>query len=457
MSDTPETDESRLGEVELALLARAPEMIIAPSLERITGLVGLLGDPQACAPVIHIAGTNGKTSTARIIDSLLRAFGLRTGLYTSPHLRHVRERIQIGGEPISPERFVAAYDEIAPCLPMIDAQFSHGRRVDRLSMFEVLTAMAFTAFADAPVDVMIIECGMGGRWDATNVVDAAVTVITPIHIDHTNYLGETIEQIAGEKAGILAAQTPAVFAHQVHEAAAILLSACRESGLSPAREGIEFGIGARALAVGGQQLTIDGLGGQYPDLFLPLHGVHQASNAAVALATVETFLGGGSRLLNEDSVRDGMAQVTSPGRIELVRSGPTVIVDAAHNPHGAHALAVALTESFSFDRVVGIVAAMEDKDHRGMLEAMEPVVDELIVTENSSPRSALAAELAETARAVFGDERVSVSSGVPQAVDDATERADELLGEWSVGIVAFGSVVTAADVRDYLRQGGQRQ
>lgn len=455
MSDKPETDDPRLGEVELALLARAPEMIIAPSLERMAALVQLLGDPQACAPVIHIAGTNGKTSTARIIDSLLRSFGLRTGLYTSPHLRHVRERIQIGGEPISPERFVATYDEIAPCLSIIDAQFSEGRRVDRLSMFEVLTAIAFSAFADAPVDVMIIECGMGGRWDATNVVAATVSVVTPIHLDHTNYLGETIAEIAAEKAGILAADTPAIFAHQVHEAAQVLLAVCQDLGLSPAREGIEFGIGERILAVGGQQLTIDGLGGHYPDLFLPLHGVHQASNAAVALAAVETFLGGGSRLLNEDNVRDGLAQVTSPGRLELVRSGPAVIVDAAHNPHGAHALAATLTESFSFDRVIGIVAVMGDKDYRGMLVAMEPVIDELIVTENSSPRSALGWELAETARAIFGDERVTVDSGIPQAVDDATERADELLGEWSVGIVAFGSVVTAADVRDYLKQGGQ--
>lgn len=456
MTDAADTAQARLDEIELALLGRAPEMIIAPSLDRIAALVQLLGDPQSCAPVIHVAGTNGKTSTARIVDSLLRAFGLRTGLYTSPHLRLLRERIQLDGRPLDADRFVAAYEDMAPCLPLVDAQFSTGRRVDRLSMFEVLTAMAFTAFADAPVDVMIVECGMGGRWDATNVVEAKVSVITPIHLDHMNYLGETIEQIASEKAGILDAGVPAVFAHQPHEAAQVLLATCRQLGINPAREGIEFGIADRVLAVGGQQLTIDGLGGHYPDLFLPLHGIHQAQNAAVALAAVESFLGGGVRALNEDSVREGMAGVTSPGRIELLRSGPTVIVDAAHNPHGARALAAAIEESFSFDRVIGIVGAMEDKDHRGMLAALEPVVAELIVTENSSPRSALAGELAETAREIFGDDRVTVSSGIPHAVDDALERADELLGEWTVGIVAFGSVITAADVREYLKQGGER-
>lgn len=440
-----------MGEVEISLLERAPESVIDPSLERIEALVQMLGDPHRGFPVIHLAGTNGKTSTARMIDSVLRSFGLRTGLFTSPHLRHLTERIQLSGEPISPEAFVQAFDDVAPYLALVDHRFRQsGTLGERLSMFEVLTAMAFSAFAEAPVDVAVIECGMGGTWDATNVVHPAVTVVTPIGVDHVDYLGETISSIAGEKAGILKAEVPAVFAHQVHPAAAVLMETCVQLGVRPVREGLEFGVAERVLAVGGQQIWIDGLGGRYDEIFLPLHGAHQASNAAVALAAVETFLGGGRALLNPENVRSGFAATKSPGRIEPLRSGPTVIVDAAHNPHGAQALAAAVGESFDFIRVVGVVSVMEGKDARGIIEAVEPVFDELIVTENSSPRSMLATDLGEIAASVFGEDRVTTVAALPIAVDDALERADELIVHGSVGVVVFGSVVTAADVRDYL-------
>ncbi len=446
--------QQRMNEVELALLERNPESVIDPSLERIESLVSLLGDPQRAVPVIHIAGTNGKTSTARMIDSLLDAFGLRVGLFTSPHLRHLTERIQVAGQPISPEGFIRAFDDVAPYVAMVDQRFRRAGSVgQRLSMFEVLTAMAFSAFAEAPVDVAVIECGMGGAWDATNVVHPAVSVIAPIGVDHVEYLGETIASIAREKAGILKEGVPAVLAHQVHPAAAVLVDECTRLGLEPVREGLEFGVAERVLAVGGQQIAIDGLGGRYDDIFLPLHGVHQASNAAVALATVETFLGGGRAPLEQATIRAGFAEARSPGRIERLRSGPTVIADAAHNPHGADALARAISESFDFSRVIGVVAVLDGKDARGILEAVEPLIDELIVTENSSPRSMLAPELAEIGAAVFGEDRVTVVAGIPMAIDDALERADEVIAHGSVGVVAFGSVVTAADARDYLGAG----
>lgn len=446
-----DVDPSELAEVELALLARAPETVVAPSIERMSSLVSAMGDPQRCAPVIQIAGTNGKTSTARIVESILRAFGLRTGLYTSPHLLHMAERIQIDGEPISMERFIAAYREVSPFVELLEASPPTTTTSTRaLSMFEVLTGMAFAAFADAPVDVMIIECGMGGSWDATNVVGAAVSVITPVDVDHEKYLGDTIGQIAAEKAGILVGGRPAVIAHQGDEAAPVVIEACRALGINPAREGIEFGLAERALAVGGQQLSIDGLGGRYDELFLPLHGTHQASNAAVAVAAVEAFLGGGTRRINDESVRAGLAAVRSPGRLELIRSGPAVIVDAAHNPHGAHALGAALSEAFDFGRVIGIAAVAADKDIAGILGAVEPAIDELIVTANSSARSTSPEDLGAVARTTFGDERVTVCATVASAVDAALERADRGIELGTVGIVAFGSVATVADVRAYL-------
>ena len=433
-------------DVEAALAARWPESQLDPSLDRIRDLMHLLGDPQAAVPVVMVAGTNGKTSTARMIDSLLRTFGLRVGRYTSPHLESITERITLEGEPIPEEKFVAAYEELAPFLDLVDARHEHP-----LSYFEVLTALAYVVFADAPVDVAVIEVGMGGTWDATNVVDAVVAVVTPVSLDHQAYLGDTVAEIAGEKAGVIKHDSIAVLAQQSLEAAEVLLRQAVLVDATVAREGLEFGVLSRTLAVGGQLLQLRGLGGDYDDVLLPLHGAHQAGNAAVALAAVEAFLGGGRGLLDVDQVRAGFAAVTSPGRLEVVRRGPTVLVDAAHNPHGARALASALTEDFAFDQLIGVVAVLSDKDARGVLEALEPVLDHVVVTRSLSPRALDLATLAEVASDVFGADRVEVLPGLPDALDFAIARADEASHLGSVGVLVTGSVVTAGDARRLLK------
>ncbi|MGZ4473980.1 MAG: bifunctional folylpolyglutamate synthase/dihydrofolate synthase, partial [Nocardioidaceae bacterium] len=374
--------EERLAEIERAILARAPEHDIKPSLDRIRALLDLLGSPQVAAPVIHVAGTNGKTSTTRMIEALLHEFGLRTGRFVSPHLHTVRERIAFDGEPIDPERFIATYDDLAPYLALVDEQHEVP-----LSFFEVLTGMAYAAFADAPVDVAVVEVGMGGSWDATNVADAQVAVVTPIAIDHTHFLGPTVQDIAGEKAGIIKPGSFGVLAQQPVEAAEVLLRRAVEVDATVAREGLEFGVLSRTLAVGGQMLTLHGLAGEYDEIFLPLLGAHQAHNAATALAAVEAFLGGGHAArgrLDPDIVRAAFARVSSPGRLEVVRRSPTVVLDAAHNPAGAAVTAEGVSESFGFTHLVGVFAAMADKDVRGMLEALEPVLAEVVVTEAST-------------------------------------------------------------------------
>ena len=447
MSDQPEL-EQRLVEVERAILARAPEHDLVPSLERIRELVDLLGSPQDAAPVIHVAGTNGKTSTTRMIESLLREFGLRTGRFTSPHLNSVRERICLDGQPLEPQRFVDTYDDLAPYFDLVDA-----RHDVRLSFFEVLTAMGYAAFADAPVDVAVVEIGMGGTWDATNVVDAQVAVVTPIDIDHVRFLGSTIEQIAAEKAGILKPTSYGVLAQQPVAAAEVLLRRSVEVGAIVAREGLEFGVLTRHIAVGGQLLALRGLAGEYDDVFLPLHGAHQAHNAACALAAVEAFLGGAHAergQLEVDIVRAGFAGVSSPGRLEIVRNAPTVLLDAAHNPAGARAAAAAVAESFGFTRLVGVVSTMADKDVRGILEAFEPVLAEVVVTQTSSPRAMPADELAALAVEVFGPDRVEVAPRLDDAIDAAVTLAEEEGDLGGAGVLVTGSIVTVAEARTLL-------
>lgn len=442
---------ARYLEVERELAARWPETKIEPSLDRVIAVVDVLGDPQKAFPVIHVAGTNGKTSTARMIEALLRSFGLRTGLTTSPHLHSVRERIRLDGEVVDMERFVAVYDDIAPYVEAVDR-----RTVElggpRLSYFELLTVMAFATFADAPVDVAVIETGMGGTWDATNVADGMVAVITPVDLDHQEYLGPDIATIAGEKAGIIKADAAVILAHQGLEAAEVLLARSVVVGATVAREGVEFGIVSRAPAIGGQVLSLQGPGSRYDDIFLPLFGEHQASNAAVALAAVEAFLGGGAQSLDPELVRAGFASVTSPGRLEVVRRGPTVVVDAAHNPHGARALAAAIVDGFEFTHLVGVVAVLGDKDARGVLAALEPILAEVIVTRSSSPRAVDPDELAALAVEVFGHERVRTTARLSEALDLAVERADEAAVELGggAGVLVTGSVVTAAEARALL-------
>lgn len=445
MSTDDATTAAGLAAVERELNTRWPETRLEPSLDRISALVDLLGSPQRSYPVVHIAGTNGKTSVSRMVDALLVALGLRTGRYTSPHLQSVTERISVDGVPIDAGRYVDTYRDIEPYIAMVDAA-----QPVPLSKFEVLTAMAFAAFGDAPVDAAVVEVGMGGSWDATNVVDATVAAVTPIGLDHAEYLGSDLVRIAGEKAGIVKPGSIAVLATQPQEITRALLRRCAEVDATVAREGMEFGVLARDLAVGGQRLRLQGLGGVYDDVFLPLHGDHQGTNAALALAAVEAFLGAGaSRKLDADAVIEGFAAVRSPGRLERLRTAPAVFADAAHNPHGARALAVALREDFSFRTLVGVVATMADKDAAGILGELEPVVSQLVVTRNSSPRAADIDQLARAAVDVFGADRVTVETRLDNAIETAvrlTEEAsdDQISGS---GVIITGSVVTAGDAR----------
>ena len=452
--------QARLRQAEREILARRPEHSIEPSLDRIAALTALLGDPQRAYPVIHITGTNGKTSTARMVETLLRTRGLRTGLFTSPHLSSIRERISVDGEPLSAERFADAYDEVLPYLALVD-----GSQSAALSFFEVLTAMAFAVFADAPVDVAVIEVGVGGTWDCTNIADGAVAVVTPISLDHERYLGNTVTSIAGEKAGIIKPGAVAVLAQQPVDAAEVLLRRAVEVGATVAREGLEFGVTGRELAVGGQLLGIRGLLGAYDDLFLPLFGAHQAGNAACALAAVEAFAGaapaagpdgGGveSAALDDELVRSAFATMSSPGRLEVVRRSPVVIVDAAHNPAGMAATVAALSEAFAFTELVAILAVSEDKDVPGILDELEPVASELVVTGNSSPRSADPGKLAEMAAAVFGPDRVRAVPRIDDAIDIGVALADEADARGAGGglpgtaaVLITGSVITAGDAR----------
>ncbi|HSV65753.1 MAG TPA: folylpolyglutamate synthase/dihydrofolate synthase family protein, partial [Mycobacteriales bacterium] len=414
------TEPEGLARVEAALATRWPESKVAPGLARIAALADLLGSPQATYPVVHIGGTNGKTSTARMVDALLRSFGLRVGRITSPHLASPTERISIDGEPISVERFVQTYDDIEPYLKMVD-----DRSEIRPVYFEVLTAMGFVAFADAPVDVAVVEVGLGGSWDATNVADGQVAVITPIALDHTRWLGETIPEIAREKAGIIKPGATAILAAQPPEAAAVLLHRAGDVGATVAREGLELGVLDRQVAVGGQQVRLQGLAGEYGEIFLPLYGAHQAQNAACALAAAEAFFGKGAGTgpLSAELVREGFAGVRSPGRLEAVRSAPTVLVDAAHNPAGMAATVAAVTESFGFRRLVGVVGILAEKDATGILAVLEPVLDEIVVTESASPRRLPADDLAALAVGVFGADRVTVEPRLDDALETAVRLA----------------------------------
>jgi dihydrofolate synthase/folylpolyglutamate synthase len=419
-------------------------------LDRITQLLDLLGSPQRAYPAIHLTGTNGKTSTARMIDSLLRAHGLHTGRYTSPHLDTVRERISFDGEPITERRFVAAYREVAPLAALVDE-----RADESLTYFDMTTALAFAAFADAPVDVAVVEVGLGGADDSTNVLNAGVCVITPIGLDHTEWLGDRIEDIALAKAGIIHKGATVITAAQEEEAARPILERCAEVEATIAREGSEFGVLRRAVAVGGQVLSIQGLGGVYEEIFLPLHGAHQAQNAALALAAVEAFLGAGAnRQLDPEVVREGFAGVSSPGRLERVRSAPTILLDGAHNPHGMAATVTALLEEFAFRRLVAVVAMLDDKDAAGVLELLEPVADELVVTRNTSPRALPVERLATIAEEVFGEDRVTVAADLPDAIEAAVALAEsDVEGELSgVGVLITGSIVTVADARKLLKR-----
>ena len=445
MSAITPDDQERIDAIEVALLKRWPETRIAPSLERISALVDLLGSPQLTYPTIHIGGTNGKTTTSRMIDSLLFEMGLRTGRFTSPHLESYRERIAINGQPIDPKALIFSFNDIAAYLDFMDSKFDHP-----VSFFEAMTALAFAAFAEHPIDVGVIEVGMGGEWDATNVVDADVSVIMPIDLDHTEYLGETIAEIAKTKAGIIKEGGFIVLAQQKPEAAVELLKKVAEVGADIAREGVEYAVESRTLAVGGQLLTIRTPKDTYEDIFLPLHGKHQASNAAAALVAVEAFFG--EQELDYEAVLAGFANAQSPGRCEVLHRDPTIIIDAAHNPHGAKALTETIQGEFTFDEVIGIFAAMGDKDVAGALVEFEKVMDSIIVTKNSSTRSMAVADVEQIASKIFGADRVFSAETLEDAIEKAIKDSIRPLSEETIGILITGSVVTVGEARTIVRK-----
>jgi len=435
--------------VYAALLERLGEAAPQPRLSATRRVVELLGDPQRAYPVIHITGTNGKTSTSRITESILRAYGLRTGLFTSPHLERLNERIVIDGEPISNEALAANWADIDPFLQIVDGELETAGE-PRITFFEALSVLAFASFADAPVDVAVIEVGMGGEWDSTNVADGQVVVITPISLDHTNRLGNTVEEIARTKSGIIKPVSNVVTALQPAGALAELQRAVELTESSLAVQGDQFRLISSAVGVGGQVVSIQGLAGTYSDLFLPLYGAHQAQNAAVAVAAVESFLGGGTHELAVDVVNEGFATVTSPGRLQLVGIEPTVLVDAAHNPGGAEVLAVAITEYFTFDKVVAVFGVLADKDVEGIVRALEPVVTEFVVTDAPSDRAVDADSLAAIVVGIVGRDRVTVEPELARALEVARDSAEEaergaVLVTGSITLVGEAITLAAAE------------
>lgn len=429
------SDRDRADAVYAALLTRQGEQWVQPRVERTRRVLELLADPQRTYRVIHVTGTNGKTSTSRMIESLVRSTGLRTGLFTSPHLVRFTERIMVDGEPVSDAAVADAWDEIQPFVDLVDAELSAAGDA-ALTFFELLTVLGFVVFADAPVDVLVLEVGMGGAWDSTNTADGDVAVFAPIALDHADRLGSTIREIATVKSGIVKDGAAVVSARQDPEAAAVLRAAAAARGATIAFEGEEFGLSSQRLAVGGQLISVRGLSGTFDEQYLPLYGFHQGANAALAVAAVESLFG----TVSADVVTDGLAQATSPGRLQLVGSHPIVVADAAHNPHGAQALVSGLRETFDVDEWGVVVGVLGDKDAAGIVDALAPVAARVFATAPESERASdpdLIADLAEARGAT-----VSVHPGL----DDAAEAARE----WAAAsdrraVVIAGSVVLAGE------------
>jgi dihydrofolate synthase/folylpolyglutamate synthase len=427
-------------EIVSALQARWPEHRIAPSLERIGKLCELLGEPQRSYPVIHVAGTNGKGSTAIMVESLLRAMNLRVGRYSSPHLERVNERIAIDGEPISDLIFDELVADVLPLVEMLEAD------AQPLSFFEVMTGLAFEAFAQAPVDVAVVEVGLGGSWDATNVADAQVAVICPVSLDHTHILGDDLAKIATDKAGIIKPGSWAVLAGQEPPAAKALISRCAELGVKVSAEGLNFGLIDRTPAVGGQVIRLETAAGPLGDIFLPLFGEHMARNAGLALGAVEAFLGG--RALPPEVVAEGFAAVKAPARMEVVRRDPTIVLDTCHNPAAAKATMDAMREAFDFEPLIGVVAIMADKDVEGVLEEFAVGMTSIVVTTAQTDRALAPETLAEKAKACFAAEMVHVAPDIPAALELGVSLADD--AGVGAGILFAGSVVAAGEARTLL-------
>ena len=407
----------------------------------------LLGDPQQMFGVVHITGSNGKTSTARMIDSLLRAHGLRAGLMTSPHLTVLNERIVIDGEPISDDALVANYNDIEPFLAMVDTELE-GQGEPALTFFEALTVLAFACFADAPVDVAVVEVGMGGEWDSTNVANADVAVLTSIGLEHVEKLGPTLVDIARTKSGIIKPASRVVSAAQNVEVVNVLVDACEKNEAPLFVLGRDITLGTITPGVGGQLIDVTTPVGSYSQLALPLLGLHQAENAALAIAAVEQFLGGGEHSLERDVVAEGLGHSSSPGRLQVISTEPSIIVDAAHNPHGAEALSRAVMSSFQFDTLVVVLGILGDKDARGIVEALDPVADYFVVTQPSSERARDVVDLADTVSQLAGPDRTSWRANLADAIELAKAQAGP-----SGGVLITGSAVMVGEAMTIVKGG----
>lgn len=442
-------DRTRADAVYAELLQRQGEQWVQPRVERTARVLEFLDDPQRTYRVIHVTGTNGKTSTSRIIESLVRAHGLRTGLFTSPHLERFTERIMIDGEPVSDAAVADAWDEIAPFVEIVDAELAAAGDA-ALTFFELLTVLAFVAFADAPIDVLVLEVGMGGSWDSTNTADGDVAVFAPIALDHRDRLGNTLAEIADVKAGIIKDGAAVVSARQDPAAEAVLRAAAQRRGATVAFEGDAFRLAEQRLAVGGQLVSIAGLAGTYADEYLPLYGEHQGFNAALAIAAVESLLGGASQPITGEVLTEGLGQVTSPGRMQLIGASPTVIVDAAHNPHGAHALVAALRSSFDFDEWGLVLGILGDKDAVGIVDELVPFAAHVFATSPDSDRAADADAIADLVERRGG--RVTVHHDLPVAAEAAREWAaasDRRAVVIAGSVVLAGEAVVLAEAEDW--------
>lgn len=433
------TDEERADAVYAALLQRQGEQWVQPRIERTRRVLELLDDPQRTYRVVHVTGTNGKTSTSRIIESLVRAHGLRTGLFTSPHLVRFTERIMIDGEPVADADVADAWEEIQPFVDLVDAELSAAGDA-ALTFFELLTVLAFVVFADAPVDVAVVEVGMGGSWDSTNTADGDVAVIAPVAMDHADRLGHTLAEIATVKAGIIKDGAAVVSAHQDADVEKVLRAAAADRHATLAFEGSDFALAVARLAVGGQLISVRGLAGTYEDEYLPLYGGHQGFNAALAIAAVEALIGGGTQPIAGDVLADGLGQVSSPGRLQLVGTAPTVLVDAAHNPHGAQALVAALKEAFDFDEWGIVLGILSDKDAAGIIAELTPVATRVFATAPDSERANDADTIADLVEV----------AGMPVTVHRDLADAADAAREWAAGsdrraVVIAGSVVLAGE------------
>ena len=423
------------------LLTRVGEANPRPRIEPVRRLAELVGSPQLSYPVIQVAGTNGKTSTSRAIESLVRAHGLRTGLFTSPHLVDFTERFQIDGVPVGGKVLADAWDELRLPLEVLDAQLE-AEGMGAITFFEALAVLAFTLFADAPVDVAVIEVGMGGEWDATNIADAQVAVFTPIDLDHTAVLGTDIETIARTKAGIVKQGSTVVTAAQDSAALVELVEAAEREDARIFVSARDFDVTEDLLAVGGRQVSLRGLHGhEYDPAFVPLYGAHQAQNVSLAVAAVEAFFGA-ERPLPEEVLDEGLGGLTSPGRLQLIGNEPIVYVDAAHNPHGAEALARAVTESFAFTELALVTGIMADKDAQGVLAALLPITDALFLSPIDSARTLGVEDLYQVSGRFEREGITEVSESLTEALQAAREWAGQVDGR---AVLVAGSVLLAGE------------